>query len=484
LEAYVRAIDAVESVQGRLRLDELVSSWAGQQAPLYAQAVALMYDQGYVERAFDYAERARARAFLNQLGNRRLPRSVSSQLATELHEVRGRLIALERRTASTGLPLTVPSLPNSDEENTLQGEALRKRYTELLARLAQSNPQYLSLVQVDTVPFAKLHQDVLPLGTSLIEYFVLGDRTLAFVADRQTLHGVVLQVPSALLEERIAYFRSLVKTRNPEAANIGVELYEMLFRPLKPYIRNQNLIIVPHASLHYLPFAALRDGTLKRYLVEDYALTTVPSANALRYMKVSKPRSAPLLAFGDPDRTLPYAEEEARVVATMFGVAALVGKEASESRLRSEAPRAGILHIAAHAHNDPLQPLFSHIALAGTGDQEDTDGRLHVYEVYDLDLSLARLVVLSACDTALGPRSSGDDVVAFTRAFEAAGVPVVVTTLWSVADASTADLVRRFYGQMRKGASVAKALQSAQIEMLTRKDVADWAPFVVSGNGD
>ncbi len=485
IEAYRKAIDAVEAVQGRLRLDDLVASWAGQQAPLYARAISLLQESGRQELAFDYAERARARAFLNQIGNRRLPPAVNPQLAAELQDVRGQLIALES-SAPPAAPMPMMPLPAAPagmaDPRAAEREQLRKRYTALLGRLAQTNPAYLSLVQVETVSLSKLQREVLPADTTLIEYFVLDDRTIAWVIDREKVRSAELKIGAEQLNERVAYFRNLITRRKPEAASTAAELYAVLFAPLKPLVRNRNLIIVPHASLHYLPFAALRNDAQKRYLIEDYAISVAPSASALRFMKSSGKRASSLLVLGDPDRTLPHAEEEARAVAKMYGASAYLGKDATESRLRSDAPRAGVLHVAAHAHYDELRPLFSRLDLAPSGDAESDDGRLYGYEIYDLDLGKTRLAVLSACETALGPRSNGDDVVALTRAFLAAGAPAVVTTLWSVDDASTAGLVVKFYERMRSGSPPARALQEAQVSMLDH-DPDDWSAFVLTGDG-
>jgi CHAT domain-containing protein len=484
IEAYRKAIDAVEAVQGRLRLDDLVASWAGQQAPLYARAISLLQESGRTELAFDYAERARVRAFLNQIGNRRLPPTVNPQLAAELQDIRGQLIALESSAPAAPMPLL--PLPNAmdgtADPRATEREQLRKRYTELLGRLAQTNPAYLSLVQVETVSLGKLQREVLPSDTTLIEYFVLDDRTIAWVIDRQNARSVELKIGADQLSERVGYLRNLITRRKSEVSGTAAALHAVVFAPLKPLIRHRNLIIVPHASLHYLPFAALRNGEQQRYLIEDYAISIAPSASALRFIKPSGNRASSLLVLGDPDRTLPHAEEEARAVAKMYGASANLGKDATESRLRSVAPQAGFLHIAAHAHYDALRPLFSRINLAPSGDGEPDDGRLHGYEIYDLDLAKTRLAVLSGCETALGPRSNGDDVVALTHAFLAAGAAAVVTTLWLVDDASTAAFVVKFYERMRSGSPPARALQEAQVSMISHNP-NDWSAFVLTGDG-
>jgi CHAT domain-containing protein len=257
-----------------------------------------------------------------------------------------------------------------------------------------------------------------------------------------------------------------------------------------------HLAIVPHDVLHYLPFAALTDG--QRYLMDDYVLTTLPSASVLPFIQENTGRAlADPLVLGNPvtgdfDATasfaterdglgsLPFAEKEAEAVAALYGVEPLLGQDAAEGAVRERGAGAGILHLAAHGHYNPVAPLSSLIALAP---DDEYDGWLTVGEVYGLDLSSADLVVLSACQTNLGELSEGDELVGLTRAFIFAGTPSVVASLWSVEDEATALLMERFYTHLRDGMGKAEALRQAQLEV--REEHPNpyyWAGFVLSGD--
>jgi CHAT domain-containing protein len=196
-----------------------------------------------------------------------------------------------------------------------------------------------------------------------------------------------------------------------------------------------------------------------------------------------------LLALGNPDGSLPQAAREVQAVATLHGGSALVGSEARESLLHDAAPTVGILHLAAHTVYDPRRPLFTYVALAADGEapasSERTDGRLHVYEIYDIDLHAASLVVLSGCSTALGLRDDGDDVVDLTRAFLYAGTPAVVSTLWLVDDVASSAVMEKFYRRLRQGEATAGALRHAQLEVLAPgawREPYFWAAFTLSGD--
>ena len=107
-------------------------------------------------------------------------------------------------------------------------------------------------------------------------------------------------------------------------------------------------------------------------------------------------------------------------------------------------------------------------------------------EVYGLTLN-ARLVTLSACQTALGKSITGEGLIGLSRAFFYAGSNAVVASLWNVNDASTARLMRPFYESLSEGAAIDQALRSAKVALLDGGGRLAhpyfWAPFVVTGHG-
>jgi CHAT domain-containing protein len=246
--------------------------------------------------------------------------------------------------------------------------------------------------------------------------------------------------------------------------------------------------------LHYLPFAALSDGT--RALADDYTLTRLPAASLLPLLQTSADvadqdeGTVLLLAnqLGPP--VVPGVAAAARTIGELYGVEPLLDQDATEAALREQAAQARILHLGAHGVFDAQRPLASHIQLAAS---DDTDGQLTVAEVYELDLAQTDLVVLSACETQVNQLSNpddplavtaGDDLVGLTRAFFVAGTPTVVATLWQVEDQPSRLLMERFYTYLRDGTSKAEALRRAQLDV--RADYPDpyhWAGFVLVGDG-
>ena len=108
---------------------------------------------------------------------------------------------------------------------------------------------------------------------------------------------------------------------------------------------------------------------------------------------------------------------------------------------------------------------------------------LQVYEIFNLKLT-ADVVVLSACETGLGREVRGEGMVGLTRAFLYAGAQAVVVSLWKVADPATAELMMRFYRQMKAGVGKAEALRRARLELFREGRYVHpyyWAPFVLVG---
>lgn len=142
----------------------------------------------------------------------------------------------------------------------------------------------------------------------------------------------------------------------------------------------------------------------------------------------------------------------------------LVGKQATEARVRGLVAGRDLLHFATHGIVTDSDPLGSYLALAASGTGAAADGRLTAAEIYSLDIS-ADLVVLSACRSGAG-KVTGDGIVGLTRGFFYAGAPSVLATLWDLADEPAQFLMRRFYTHWLKGGTKAAALRAAQLDLI------------------
>ena len=144
-----------------------------------------------------------------------------------------------------------------------------------------------------------------------------------------------------------------------------------------------------------------------------------------------------------------------------------------------------LVHFATHGFLNSEHPDLSGLVLSLVDrDGRAQDGFLRLGDIYNLRLA-ADVVVLSACQSALGKAVRGEGLVGLTRGFMYAGAPRVVASLWQVDDESTAELMRRFYQAMlERKLAPAAALRAAQLELRATKRWASpyyWAAFILQG---
>jgi CHAT domain-containing protein len=253
-----------------------------------------------------------------------------------------------------------------------------------------------------------------------------------------------------------------------------------------------RLIVVPHGVLGQVPFAALQDAASRRFLVEDVALTLLPSAAALPALRE---RGVRVSGVEGADGFAPFDQQlraSAREIATLRSAASQprfwIGPRATETALRSALARGSIVHVATHGVLDSRNPMFSHIELAipPAGASND-DGRLEAHELLSLTVR-SPLVFVSGCETGIDwkwnrdpVRGSGEPTLA--QAFLAAGASYVIATLWRIDDAGASKLAERFYARLAR-VSVAEALATAQRDLLHDPRYESpyyWAGFTLSG---
>jgi len=335
-------------------------------------------------------------------------------------------------------------------------------------------------------------------GTLLLEYFSVHGELVAFVASRDSvqalrlpgalpaLHGLLQFVWLNLRSVQASLSTDSINDPRQAAARLANirsvlrRIYGLLLAPLEGLLGGaHSLVVVPHGPLHYLPFHALFDG--QSYLLERFEVSYLPGSSLLRYAHEARPRvGTGMLALGNSfNGRLPYALEEARAVAGLWGGVALIEEQASLDALRQSAGSCRLLHLAAHGEFRGDNALFSGLALAG--------GWLTTLEIFNLHLQ-ADLVTLSACQTGRSVVGGGDELFGLMRAFLAAGTASLVATFWTVEDRSTARLMQRFYERLVQGESRGAALRQAQLQFLGDEENPVyhhpyfWAPFFLVGD--
>jgi hypothetical protein len=248
----------------------------------------------------------------------------------------------------------------------------------------------------------------------------------------------------------------------------------------------RHLIVVPIFDLGTVPFAALRPFGPSSYLIDTMSVTIAPSlpdiiregedswsAQFRHPLLVGNPYLSPSAGW----ESLPNAEREAQFAGQMFKAKPLIGREATRGEIIRQAAGADFLYFATHGAANPSNPLEGgFLVFSGPN---GTEGLWTAREIQGTSLR-ARLAVLSACQTGLGAAHDAG-IIGLARAFQLAGVPRVVMSLWSVYDDATAELMQAFALNLRAHAP-AEALRRAMLEVRKRRpDPAEWASFVIFG---
>ena len=285
-----------------------------------------------------------------------------------------------------------------------------------------------------------------------------------------------------------------------EAERLGRELYRLLLAPAKRLLKDRPLLIVADGALPYIPFTALPISSSGAPLATRHEVVSLPSASTLAVLRRevrNRSRASKALAlFADPVfeatderlthqpigqrnrmrlmsatrgdwspadarqagaehpsfRRLPSSLKEARTISALLPpdqVFLATGFAAS----RSQATSPGLaqyrnVHFATHGVLDSRHPELSKLVFSLIDENgKPQDGFLRLNDIYNLRLG-ADLVVLSACQTALGKEIRGEGLIGLTRGFMYAGAARVVASLWSVEDRATADLMGSFYRAM------------------------------------
>jgi CHAT domain-containing protein len=307
------------------------------------------------------------------------------------------------------------------------------------------------------------------------------------------------------LEPAVKAWTQQVDGRVSNSQTGASRLYREVMAPvlseLPPTVH--SLIVVPDGPLHRLPFDALSETGGPPYLANQYRIALVPSVTVWLELR-QRTRLPPglALAFANtPDGpaarvaemrgevrpgqlgVLVHAREEATEAVNAFpiGSALFAGVDATLDRLTPDAlRRASLVHFAAHGVLDPQHPDESFLLLAPGA---AGSGMLKLADVPRFDWS-GKTIVLSACETSAGAFRVGEGVLSLARGFFAGGATAVIGTLSRVRDDEQYELVKRFYRELRAGASVADALTAAKRSLISQgAPPAAWANVVLLGDG-
>ena len=520
LESYKNSISIIENIRSQIKLEELKASYLGtdKRIEAYHNIIDLLVtlynsdqDRGYDQEAFNYLERAKARAFLDSLeiSQLNISQGIDPKLLNKENELMKDISKLYTKLYSTEL--------SSQEKNKIHEEL--KEYEDKLESLKREirtlSPVYANLKYPEIISLEDTQNELLDNQSAFFAYSIGKEKSYLFVVTKKSLK--IFPVPNREeLRNRVSEYLKTITDKDSNRFQVGYELYADLVLPgLKEEMK--NLIFIPDDILHFLPFEALITQEKSRdWLVQNHQIAYIPSISSYREianrknLNTKNPKKD-ILAFADPSfgsleteenggdvfqdffsstafnfSRLKYSDYEIQKIGSLFKkTKRKIFKRdlATEEEVKNhDLENYKIIHFATHSLIDDKKPARSSIVLT-LDDDPIEDGFLQMREVYNLKLN-ADIVVLSACQTGLGQFINGEGIEGLNRAFFYAGASSVLMSLWGVNDQASSQLMERFYHHLRAAESPVNALRKTKLEMISSSVLSHpyyWAGFIVSG---
>lgn len=527
---YKQAVNTYEGIRTGIR------SLSSDQQDAYTQAIATTYRQ-LADLLIAQGRLAEAQQVLELLKIQELNdyegiRSTANLTDVQLNEIEAKI--LQEHTTLIAFIQKLNECHNCPEQAQLfsQAEALREQYHRTVKALAEKSKQDRADDQSFLDPnsrFGALAQEILRKqpGTVILYPLVLPDKIWILMASEGgLLTRYEVKVDQTELNQTVFELRTLLQSPNSDRTQLNAlsqKLYGWLVQPLESELKTtingdrqvKHLVFALDRVTRYLPMSALFDG--QHYLIEDYTVSTIIGAGQTNYSDRLPAAIAqtPILGVGLSEAkanfsALPSVPSELDAIVKqgdhdpgIYPGQEFLNQAFSFNTLQQHLKDKQILHIATHGEFLPGRAHNSYLLL-GTGD------KLTIPDIARLQfLGDVHMVVLSACQTALGGTSDGVEISGVSDFFFRQGVRTVLATLWNVNDASTALMMQQFYNHLATGKTKAEALRQTQLSLLqgklTAQDAADfdragvkpyveeqpvdslahpyyWAPFILIGN--
>lgn len=526
-----QSVQLIESIRSELDSPEEKAGFLETRRNIYEDLIELLLKQNKKSEAFGYAQRSKARAFLDLLVEMDI--DVGKGLPPDLREKKEALVNEMVEIQSQIREENDKDSPSNSKVKSLEEKSnqLEEQYRNIVREIRKRAPQLAEVWYPEPLDVEQT-QSLLDPQSILLEYFVGKEGSLLFAITHESLN--VYRLPTEKnLSDTVNAIRDALQKPDPVQQVVegaysryvtsSSSLYQMLLQPASADIQGKSrLLIAPDGPLHYLPFECLLSQSVKTaqldfsklpYVTRNFEIQYISSASVLaslhsqEQLNAGGPRQKELLAFADPalptrNQTkdpssvrgwvgtlsdLPHAKTEVEGIAQLYPretILTFYGNQASEKNLKHmDLESYQRLHFASHGLIDEEKPQFSALVLSPDPNDEE-DGFLTVREVFELKLN-ADLVVLSACKTGLGRTIRGEGVSGLSRAFLSSGARNVLVSLWNVYDSSTASFMKAFYRNMQQdGTDKLKSLKDARTSMIQSVKYSHpyyWAPFVLIG---
>ena len=431
--AFRSAQNGIELASGALASESAKMRFGIGKEEVARTLIRFDLERGDPAALFRDLERARARAFIDMLGDRPVARGRQPELVSAIRDLNRQIL---RQRLLNGAPGGVA-------DGAAREAALVEKRMRLVLKLRVLDAE---LADTLSVAVAELRDVQARLGAGeILVYGIPGEaeeplRLLLVspqgsrVMDTDLTHAGLSRLVAALAE---AIERLDSQRQKTILAAMGQGL------KLAAWSAPKAAYVVPSGAMYFVPWGALD---------VSYPVAVLPTGGWLLRTPISIRVTGAAAIVGDPDfrgafNQLIGARQEAVEIGRVYRAEPLVGRAATEDALRGQVGAGvNVLHLATHGFFDAAKPLASAVVLSG----RETPTMLTAAKLFESPLP-AKLVVLSACETGVGKAIAGDDFLGLPRSLYLGGALAVVSSLWPVEDASTKAFMETFHAQAKNG---------------------------------
>ncbi len=468
--------------------------WRKLSTDLYGKAIRACYLEGNIATAFYFMERNKALLLLEDIANQDFKDALDLPISFIQEEtiLKKKIFEIEWELKEQSSQLVQDSLKRglitTQEALSLLTSSIQAKRNNI-----QITPKITSLEGV---------QNQLKEDEMAIEYHISIDDGYGIYSNKEKGYALFItknkyelfEIPNlSTFKEEITKLIDLLK--EPFKTEQDIVDYAILsnkiFKQLFPYksireeIKGKKLIIVPDSYLSLLPFEVLSISKEKlTYLIQENELHYLYSNSFLK--NTQKPNKIVTSFLGIAPVTFKDSElprlsnsgKEIKSLSSYYKGVSYINTEFSKTAFLEELPNHSIIHLATHANaQDSITPWIAF-----------QDEKLVLEELY-LTKNNASLVVLSGCNTTLGTQAIGEGVISLARGFFYSGSQSVLSTLWSIDDTSTTEIMDVFYKNLSEGQTKSAALRSAKLNYIDTHSLSEispyyWASFILIGEND
>jgi CHAT domain-containing protein len=366
---------------------------------------------------------------------------------------------------------------------------------------------------VQPTQFRKIKSKI-PKDMALVSYLAGENQLYIFAATSDTVIAKIVNVSRVQLTKDVSGILNVIKSnlgtftpldlkneladrkelvsemqQNDPLVKPFEDAYHYLIAPVSKEIAGKSRLgIIPTGVLNYIPFQmlgkTLANGRFS-LMMTQFSIFYANSTDMLFRSEADNAKNYSILAFGNPDKSLPSTEKEVNDIKKMFPTASVyLRDEATEDKAKYAGENYNVMHFATHGNLDYEDFTKSFITMAGNPGKSE-DGKLTLEELWGMEvMTHLNIVVLSACQTAVTKGSNESSAVSPASGFLQNGVKSVVATLWKVDDEATSLLMGEFYKNIKTMDSV-DALRNAQITLSHNPKFVHpyyWAAVVLLGD--